>query len=187
MGDLFNIKDSLANKISYYHLMALLASLPFDLFYSHLILISYLIHTLIHLRKQNVKSVFNTKTLALQSVFLLTLCSTIYSFNKPEAFNEWGKQLTIFVFPVLFCINPLSISKYRPKLLTVFALVCTATVIYLYADAFITIKHYLLGWSSIFSGAFTNHNFSEPIGMHATFFSMQLMVALAILIFSIID
>jgi O-antigen ligase len=187
MGDLFNIKDSLANKISYYHLMALLASLPFDLFYSHLILISYLIHTLIHLDKQSVRSVFNLKTLALQSVFLLTVCSTVYSFNRPGAFNEWGKQLTIFIFPILFCINPLSISKYRAKLLTVFALVCTATVIYLYADAFATIKHYQLRWSSILSGAFTNHNFSEPIGMHATFFSMQLMGALAVLIFSIIN
>jgi O-antigen ligase len=187
MVDLFKIKDTLANKISYYHLMALLASLPFDLFYSHLILISYIIHTLIHLNGQKAGSIFTLKNLALQSVFLVTLCSTAYSINKPEAFNEWGKQLTIFIFPILFCINPLIISKYREKLLTGFALVCTATIIYLFADAFVTIKHYRLPWSAIFSGAFTNHNFSEPIGMHATFFSMQLMVALSATIFSLIN
>jgi O-antigen ligase len=186
MAALFNIKDSLANKISYYHLMALLVSLPFDLFYSHLILISYVIHTLIHLKKEHIKPIFNTRVLALQSVFLLTVCSTIYSFNKPEAFNEWGKQITILVFPLVFCLNPLDIRKYQPKLLQTFAWVCTATVIYLYADAFITIRHYRLSWSTIFSDRFTNHNFSEPIDMHATFFSMQLMVALAYLLSYII-
>ncbi|HZY37694.1 MAG TPA: O-antigen ligase family protein [Mucilaginibacter sp.] len=186
MAELFNIRDSLANKISYYHLLFLLASLPFDRFYSHLVLISYIIHTLIHLKKENIKPVFNLRMLALQSVFLVTVCSTIYSFNKPEAFNEWGKQLTILIFPLVFCLNPLDIHKYRPKLLQAFAWVCSATVIYLYIDAFITISHYQLPWSAICSGPFTNHNFAIPIDMHATFFSMQLMVALAYLISSII-
>ncbi len=186
MVDLFNIKDTLANKISYYHLMALLASLPFDLFYSHIILISFIIHSLIHLKKDELKPVFNLKVLALTSVFLLTVWSTLYSSNKPEAFNEWGKQLTILIFPLVFCINPLNISKYRLPLLLAFSFVCTATIIYLYADAFITIRHYHLPWSAIVSATFTNHNFSEPINMHATFFSMQIMVALACMIFSII-
>ena len=48
---LFKINDSVANKISYYHLALFVASLPFNLFYSHLILISYALHTLIHLKK----------------------------------------------------------------------------------------------------------------------------------------
>jgi len=187
MVDLFDIKDTLPNKISYYHLMALLASLPFNLFYSHIILASYLLHTLIHLKKENLKPVFSPRVLAIQSVFLLTVCSTIYSFNKPEAFDEWGKQITLLLFPLLFCINPLSIYKYRLKLLKAFALVCTATVIYLYMDAFATIRHYQLPLRSIFSEHFTNHNFSEPIGMHATFFAMQLMVAFTYTLFSLID
>ena len=182
MSGLFNIKDSLANKISYYHLMALLASLPFDLFYSHIILISYIIHTLIQLKKENVKPIFNFRVLALQSVFLLTVCSTAYSFNRSGAFNEWGKQIVILIFPLIFCLNPLDVRKYLPKLLQAFGLVCTATVLYLYADALFIIRHYHLPLSTIFSGHFTNHNFSEPIDMHATFFSMQLMVALAYLL-----
>ena len=187
MAGLFKINDSLANKISYYHLMALLASLPFDLFYSHLILISYIIHTLIHLKKEHIKPIFNTRVLALQSVFLLTVCSTFYSYNKPQAFSEWGKDLTILVFPIIFCLNPLDIGKYKPKLLQAFGWVCTATVVYLYADAFKTIRHYHLPLAAIFSNAFTNHNFAEPIAMHATFFSMQLMVALASLLTFVIN
>ncbi len=182
MSGLFQIKDSLANKISYYHLMLLMASLPFDRFYSHLILISYGIHTLIHLKRGNIKPLFKWRTIALQSVFFITVLSTFYSINPHEGFNDWGKQITILLFPVFFCLNPLDIKKYRSKLLLSFALVCTITVIYLYADAFITIRHYQLPLSALLSGAFINHNFAEPIDMHATFFSMQLVIALIYLI-----
>jgi O-antigen ligase len=178
MSGLFQIKDSLANKISYYHLMLLMASLPFDRFYSHLILISYAIHTLIHLNKNTIKPAFGLRTIALQSVFYVTILSSIYTINHPEAFNEWGKQATIFLIPLLFCLNPLDIKKYRPQLIMAFALVCTATIVYLYFDALVTIRHYRLPISTLFSHAFTNHNFSEPIDMHATFFSMQVLVAL---------
>jgi O-antigen ligase len=172
------IKDSLANKISYYHLMLLMASLPFDRFYSHLILVSFAIHTLIHLKKNAIKPVFKLRTFALQSAFFVTLLSTIYTINTAGAFDEWGKRITILLFPVFFCLNPLDIKKYRPQLLMSFALVCTATIVYLYMDALITIRHYKLPFSTLFSASFTNHNFSQPIDMHATFFSMQVALSL---------
>jgi O-antigen ligase len=158
--------------------MLLMASLPFDRFYSHLILISLAVHTLIHWNKNSIKPIFNLRTLALQSVFYVTVLSTIYTINRAEAFNEWGKHITIFLFPLLFCLNPLDLKKYRPQLLMSFALVCTATVVYLYFDAFITMRYYRLPFKALFSGAFTNHNFSEPIDMHATFFSMQVLLSL---------
>jgi len=72
----------------------------------------------------------------------------------------------------------LDIKKFRSQLLMAFALVCTATIVYLYFDALVTIRHYKLPFSTLFTPAFTNHNFSEPIDMHATFFSMQVVVAL---------
>lgn len=182
MNGLFLIKDNLANKISYYHLMLLMCSLPFNMFYSHLILASLSIHTLIHLNKNKINPVFKWRTFVLSSVFIITVLSTIYTGNPKEGFNEWGKNSTILLFPLLFCLNPLDLKKYRRQLLMVFALICTATIIYLYADALVTIKHYRLPYSSLFSAAFTNHNFSEPIDMHATFFSMQVALALMYLL-----
>ncbi len=166
--------------------MLLMASLPFDMFYSHLILISLSIHTLIHLNKNTFKPVFTLRTLVLQSAFFVTILSTIYTINYPEAFHEWGKQITIFLLPLLFCLNPLDIKKYRPQLFLAFALVCTATIIYLYFDAIITLRYYSLPFRTLFSGAFTNHNFSEPINMHATFFSMQVMLALTYMLYVLI-
>jgi len=182
MSQSFLSSDSLANRISYFHLMLFMVSLPFDLFYSHLILLSFTLHTLIHLNRNFVKLILTTTTLILQSVFLVTVLSTIYAINPAAAFNEWGRQFTIFFFPLLFCIIGLDIEKFRPRLLMAFALVCTATVGYLYIDALHVIRHYHLPLSTLFSVLFTNHNFSEPIGMHATFFSMQAAVALVYLL-----
>jgi O-antigen ligase len=178
MKQLLLIRDNLANKISYYLLMLLLLSLPFDRFYSHLILIVFAVHTLIHFNKGAIKPVFTLRNMLLQSVFIVTVVSTIYTINPAHAFVEWELDLPILLFPLLFCFNTLNLKKYRPQLLLAFALGCTATILYLYVDAFFTIRHYQLPLSSILSPAFTNHNFSEPINMHATFFSLQIAVSL---------
>lgn len=185
MKKLFILQDSLANKISYYHLLLLLVSLPFDMVYSHIILISFALHTLIQLDIKRVKAVFTSRILALQSVFWVTAFSTIYTLNKPEAFNEWGRQITILLLPVLLCLTNLDLKKYRPALLSIFSIVCTITIVYLYFDAIHTIRHYGLPLTDLFTDTFTNHNFSEPVAMHATFLSMQLVVALVWLIINL--
>lgn len=178
MKELFLIRDSLANKISYYHLMLLLLSLPFDRFYSHLILASLAIHTIIQFRGDSAKLLFTWRTAILQSVFWITLIGTLYTINFQQSLSEWELDLPILLMPLIFCFNSLDLKKYRHNLLAVFSLGCTATILYLYFDALVTIRHYHLPWSSILSPAFTNHNFSEPIDMHATFLSLQIAIAL---------
>jgi O-antigen ligase len=187
MKELFLIKDSLANKISYYHLLFLMASLPFDMFYSHLILISFTVHTLIQLTRSQIKPIFTWRNIGLASVLLLTAACTIYSSNKPEAFVEWGRQAIVLLFPLLFCFTRLELKKYRSRLLLGFSLIGTLTVTWLFWDAFHTIRYYGLPLSSITSHAFNNHNFAAPIGMHATFLSMQLTIALVYLISVLIN
>jgi O-antigen ligase len=182
MKELLLIKDNLANRISYYHIMLLLLSLPFDRFYSHLILASFAIHSLIQFKKGKVKTVFTLRTAVLLSAFLVTVTSTLYTINPAHAFIEWQLDLPILLFPLIMCFNPLDLKKYKSRFLLAFALCCTATILYLYADAFITIRYYKMPLFSIISPAFTNHNFSEPIDMHATFFSMQIAIALVFLL-----
>jgi O-antigen ligase len=187
MKDLLPGNDSLANKISFFHIMLLLLSLPFDLFYSHVILISLCIHTIIQLKKGNIKPVFTARVLAVQAVFFVTIIATIYTQYPQQAFAEWGREVIIFIIPLIFCLNSLDIKKYRPLLLFIFAIGCTLTVLYLYADAFFTIKFYKIPLNSIFAPQFTNHNFSEPIAIHATFFSMQLVIALVFMIYYLLN
>jgi len=174
--------DSLANKISFYHVLLLLASLPFNRFYSHLVLISFAVHVLIQLTRQHFLSVFKWDILLIQSIFIITLIASIYSINKSEAGAEIVLQLPIFFIPVIFALSGFDFKKYRQPLLMGFSVICTFTVLYLFWDALHTIRFYKLPLSSLFSSAFTNHNFSEPIDMHATFFSMQLVIALVYLL-----
>jgi len=181
MRKLFHIEDTLANKISFYHLLLLLVSLPFDFFYSHIILISFCLHTLIHFKKANVKPFLTWRTLLLQSVFILTLIGSTYTSYQNQAFTDLGRQVVILIFPIAFFLNPLNLNKYRAQLLLGFSVCCTATVAYLYLDALLVIRYYHMPFKTLFSRLFTNHNFSEPIGMHATFFSLQIGVALVYL------
>ncbi len=187
MKDLLPGNDSLANKISFFHIMLLLLSLPFDLFYSHVILISLCVHTIIQLKKGNIKPVFTAGVLAVQAVFFVTIIATIYTQYPQQAFAEWGREVIIFIFPLIFCFNSLDIKKYRPLLLLIFAIGCTLTVIYLYVNALITIKFYNIPLNSIFIPAFTSHNFSEPIAIHATFFSLQLVIALVFMVYYLLN
>jgi O-antigen ligase len=179
---LFPAADSLANQISYYHLMLLLISLPYDRFYSHLILISFILHTLINLRKAEIKPLLTTTNIVLASVFFVTVAGTLNSINKPEAFNEWAKQITILLLPLVFCLNPLDVKKYRANFLLVFALSSTLAIMLLYVQTLRTIRFYHFPLSALFSSDFTNHNFSGPLEIHATFFSMQIAIALVFLI-----
>ena len=182
MKELLLPSDNLANKISYYHLALLLLSLPFDRFYSHLILISFVVHTLIHFNKLVLKPIFTWRTIALQSVFFVTVISTIYAGNKDLAFLEWGLDISIFLIPIVFCINPLDLKKYGPRLLLIFSLGMAATIVYLYLTAVLALRFYGLPISLIFSAAFTNHNFSQQINIHATFFSLQVALALVFML-----
>ena len=63
MKKIFFINDTVENKISYYHLLAFLAALPFDRLYSQVVLISFTIHTLIHIKKKKTSFAVNKTVL----------------------------------------------------------------------------------------------------------------------------
>jgi O-antigen ligase len=183
MKELLLINDSKVNKISYYHLVLLMASLPFDLFYSHIILISFTLHTVIHVKKERLRSLLSFKLLVLPSVLYISIIATIYTINTPAAFTEWALRILVLLFPVLFSLLEFDLKKYRTRLLLFFSVICAATVFYLYVNALSTIRYYHLPIRALFSENFTNHNFAEPIHIHATFFSFQLVIAVVYLLY----
>jgi len=185
MRRLFYIEDSIQNKISYYHLLCFLLALPFDRFYSTVILISFLIHTVIHLQGTQLGHI-SADTFILQSVFFVTLACAGYTVSFAGAMNTVTKQLAIFLFPLLLSVNSLDLVKYRSRLLLGFSIGCSITVLYLYFDAMHVIYYKGLSWKMLFSPAFVNHNFSLPIEMHATYLSMLLLIALVFIVKKII-
>ncbi len=177
MKEVFYIKDSIENKISYYHLLFFLMVLPFDRFYSSIILVSFLIHTLIFTNKYSLLHI-KKDTLILQSVFIVSLISVIYSPSVSASLNVISNQLALLLFPFLLTVTSLDLPKYRSQLLLGLTFSCTLTVLYLYFDAFHVLLYYHQSPKDIFSWAFVNHNFSLPINMHATYLSMMLVICI---------
>ena len=98
MRELFSIKDSTENKITFFHLACFLAALPFDRIYSELVLISLLIHTLIHIKPHAItRSVFK-KMIAPAAIYLTVCLGTIYSHYTERAFFEWEILLALILF-----------------------------------------------------------------------------------------
>ncbi len=172
MRQLFLIDDTVTNKISYYHLACFLIALPFDFFYSEIILVSFGLHTLVHAEKAGMKNIFSKRVLILTSIYLLGLLAIFYSSDKPAGIDIVIRQLAILIFPVLFALTGLDLVKYKLNLICIFGFTCTATILYLYADAIRTIFYFHLPLSSLFTLIFMNHNFSIPIEMHATYLSV---------------
>jgi O-antigen ligase len=187
MKKLFFINDTVENKISYYHLALFLVALPYDFFYSELILISFGIHTLIHFKKTDFKNILRKPVLVIISLYLLNGLAIFYSADKQEGINLAVRQLAVLLFPVLFALSHLNFAKYKLQLLCIFGFSCTLTTLYLYFDAMHTIFNFGMPVSSLFTATFMNHNFSLPIGIHATYLSMYLAFSIIAFLFMLLS
>ena len=179
MTNYFPMNDSLENKIGFYHIACFLVTLPFDRFFSHLVLISFLLHTIIHIRKKQLSSAWNWQTVLLTSVFLLSLIGISWSAYKSEGLKDLERQLAILLFPLAFQLSGLNLQRYRRSILHIFGVTCIITILYLFADAIRVIQYNRLPISSLFYSSFINHNFSAPIQLHATYLSMYISLSVA--------
>lgn len=186
MKSLFFINDTLENKVSYYLLACFLIALPFAHFFSEMIFIFFIIHTLIHFKSSRLAGLRKEFVWIISSVFFISLIAVSYSNYQAEGFINISRQLGILLFPVCFAVTDLDLVKYKLALLKIFAFTCTATVLYLYINAMWVIHFFHFSYTSIVSSIFINQNFSEPIGLHATYFSMYITLSISIFIYIII-
>lgn len=89
-----------------------------------------------------------------------------------------GKATCVIPLPLLLAINPLNTDLYKERLLKVFGFTCVLTILFLYFDAVKVILYNNLPLSALFTTAFINHNFSAPVNLHATYFSMYVTLSL---------
>jgi O-antigen ligase len=186
MKEIFFIKDTLANKISYYHMLAFLCTLPLDMFYSELILCSLLLHTFIHLSRKKILTI-RIEIMLPALLYALTIAGIIYSTDPDQGFKDWEKQLGLLLFPLIFSLTPIDFKKYKIPLLKCFSIACIAGIVYLYFDATRTILYFHLPGTTLFSNSFTNQNFSSPLNLHATYFSMYCGISLVTLMYLLLN
>lgn len=183
MKNIVIIRDTLTNKISYYHLLLFLICLPFDRFYSELVLISFSIHTLLHVRSLRFPFLPVRKLLLVLSLFLITLFTIVYTSEREDGLSKAGRQLALVIFPLMFVCTKLDISKYKHHLFLAFSVTITLTVIYLYYDALHTIVYNKLPVATLFTPAFLNQNFTAPFELHATYMAMYVCFSLLYMVY----
>lgn len=187
MKKLFCINDTLANKISYYHLMCFLIALPFDVFYGDIIIISFSIHTLIHFKKERLQLLIDKKFLLLISLYALTAIGFLYSPYKQEGISLLTRQLAFILFPVLFALNDIDLKKYKFPLIKIFGITIVLVISYFYFDALHIICYFHLPLCSLFTKEFINHNFSHVLDLHATYISMYAAFSMSAFIYFLMN
>jgi O-antigen ligase len=175
------IKDTVTNQISFYHILLFFVCLPLDRFFSELIFGSLVIHTLINVKKTDLKRVYDRRVLIVQAVSFVTLFSTIYTTNLKRAMDDWAMQAHILFIPMVFAIHQPLIAKYKRQLVSGFAWSCVLVVAVLFGIVLATIRHFHLPLSFVYTTSFINHNFSKPVNIHATFFSVLVVAAVVVL------
>ena len=186
MKTVINIPDTDSNKISFWHLAGFLLLLPFDFFYSQLVLVSFALHTIIHLKKQRLHLLFTRPVVLPAVIYLLSIITISYSIDKSEGANIAGRQTAILFMPVLLALNEINLQQYKEMLFKIFAATCVMVVVYLYGDAIHTIFYFHLPFTDLFSTAFINHNFSLPIALHATYLSLYVAFSIVIILYYLI-
>ena len=187
MKKLIFINETFENKISYYLLACFLIALPFEHYYSEMLLTCFAVHTLIHLKKASLTRLKNKIVWIISSIFFLSLFTISYSNYITQGFQDVVHQLAILLFPVCLSVTNIDLGKYKSSLLKIFALACTGTLVYLYLHAFKVIHYFHFPCLSILSKNFINQNFSAPIGLHATYLSIYVAFSISIFLFFFLE
>jgi O-antigen ligase len=167
-------------KLRFMLILLLVFSFPFNIFYSSIIMIILSVTTVIDLNKAKIRTIPKQVWL-FQLIYALGVAGYFYSFNRSGAGFLLERQLNILLFPLIL---PLAITIDRKKIQLILAALtisCIVTINYLFLNMFYSI-HGNIKLSFIFSGAFFNHKFSRPIGIHAGYLSLYVSLSIFYLI-----
>ena len=160
-------------------------TLPFDRGFSQLLLILLLVLVLMDLNIKKLKSIPKTFWV-FQIFFLLSVAGMIYShliYANKTAFEGGSslieRQLAILIFPLLLPLSFKLTEKRINKILLSLTLACLISLSYLFISNFliflslgISITKYLQ------SGLGLNQFFTEPLHIHASYYSAFICLAL---------
>ena len=170
-------------KLRFFLILMLVFSLPFDLFYSSVILIGLFTTTLIDLNKEKIRRI-PRQVWIFQLVYLLSIAGYFYSSHKNVAGFLLERQLSIFLLPIVLPIAVEIDQRKLELLLRTLALSCFVTLAYLFAHMV-----YAIHWNlklpllhTALSGAFFNHQFSRPVGIHAGYLSLYVALSIFYLV-----
>jgi len=111
-------------------------------------------------------------------LFFIVVVGALYAPSWKDAERHMEKQLALVLFPWIAWHSRLDWNKVKWPLLKAFALSCFFTVVYLYVCAIVAAPS--LG--ALFTPVYLNHSFTAPIDAHATYFAMDVAIALVVVV-----
>jgi hypothetical protein len=173
-----------AERLRFILLLLLIFSLPFNIVYSSVIFLAFAATTLIGINRERIKEIPRQVWL-FQVVYFLSMAGYFASFNRHEAAFLLERQMTILLMPILL---PLAIKIDKDKLNTAvnfLVMSCVLATLYLFLNLVLLIVVELKRpvFSTIFSGAFFNHQFSRPLGIHAGYLSLYVSLSVFQLVY----
>jgi O-antigen ligase len=159
-------------------------SLPFDMFYSSIIFLTLAVITLIDLSRSKLKQIPKQVWL-FQFVYFIGVAGYSYSYNKHEAGFLLERQLSILLLPLIL---PMAIDITKNKLEAIMTTLvfstCWAIIVLFFHLCYVVIyKMDAPLLSTAISGAFFNHQFSKPLGIHAGYLSIYVSFSLIYVIY----
>lgn len=157
------------------------AMLPFDMFYTTFLLYLIAGAMLIDFNFKKIKLI-PKQIWVFTLIYLLSAIGYVYSTDLWRAGYVLERQLAIFIFPILL---PLSINCNKKNLefiFSVFAISCVITVGFLLLNGIYTLELYELPIKYLFTSSFFNLNFTKPIGIHPTYLSLYVSLAIMFLL-----
>jgi len=173
-----NIKTE---KLRFILVLLFVFMLPFDRFYTSIMLMLIIATSLIDLSLTRLKTI-PKQFWIFQMVFFLGCMAYPYSYNKTEASFILERQLSILLFPLVL---PLAIDfnlKRLDIILKILSISCLLVVLFLFAHVIYILKSGSLPMKYMLSKEFFNHNFSAPINIHAGYLSLYISLSLLYLV-----
>jgi len=182
--NVFQSIEEKAEKFRFLLILLLVFSLPFDIFYSSVILITLFVTTAIDINREKIKRL-PKQAWIFQLFYFIGIAGYFYSSHKDVAGFLLERQLSIFLLPLVL---PLAIRIDRQKVqlvLSALTISCCIAVTYLFLSMINSIAHMQLPTlKTAFSGLFFNHQFSKALGVHAGYLSLYVSLSLFYLIYA---
>jgi O-antigen ligase len=177
--------ENKAENIRFVLILLLAFSLPFDALYSQIVLWVLLLSSIIGFKKEMLQRIPKQAWIFI-SIYLLAIIGTFYSSNRAEANFLLEKQLTILLLPLIlpFAIEFLDIYRKRLVLKALIAGSFLA-VLFLFEQSIYFLIENDLPLKYIFLDSFFNHNFSKPLGIHASYLSLYVALSIFYLTYSV--
>lgn len=169
--------NSRTERLRFLLLTLFACSLPYHIFYSQVILGVLVLATLLDLQRKKLKTI-PKQVWVFTGLYLLGLLGYIYSTDKKEAGLLLERQLAILLIPFALPLALDLTRARREKILLAFSWSNAITVVFLLLQVLYTVVSSHLPLRAIFSDIFLNHQFSRPIGIHATYMSLYASLSL---------